>query len=72
MGILVLKTNIGDTLAKRLLQPIFDNHPEIQVWTVDTDDVDKVLRIEASDDLSYDEVIRLVMGQNFYCEELTN
>ncbi len=72
MGILVLKTNIHDTFAKRRIQPVFDNHPEIRAWTVDIDDEDKVLRIEASDNLSYDEVIQMVSGQDLYCEELTN
>lgn len=71
MKILILKTDISNASARNRVQPVFDNHPDIQKWAVDTEDIDKVLRIEATDNLSYSEVILLMRNQNFYCKELT-
>lgn len=70
MAILVLKTNIEDIHSKERLRPILDNHPAIEQWTIDTEDVDKVLRIVAKPELSYKEVIQLLNQESIDCEEL--
>ncbi|MEM9327084.1 MAG: hypothetical protein AAGA85_15555 [Bacteroidota bacterium] len=71
MRILVLKSNINTPDDQVLLQPAFDAHPAIYRWSVDTEDCDKVLRIEAADELSYEQVIAIAGERDFYCEELT-
>lgn len=70
MKILILKTDLQDDEAVDQVQDLLNSHPDIEKWTVDTEDIDKVLRIEAKDELSYDEVIAMVNYQNFKCEEL--
>ncbi|MEM8888477.1 MAG: hypothetical protein AAGD28_10895 [Bacteroidota bacterium] len=70
MKILILKTDLQDDEAVDQVQDLLNGHPDIEKWTVDTEDIDKVLRIEAKDELSYDEVIAMVNYQNFNCEEL--
>ena len=70
MKILILKTDLQDDEAVDQVQDLLNSHPDIEKWTVDTEDIDKVLRIEANDELSYDEVIAMVNYQNFHCEEL--
>ncbi len=71
MRILVLKTNINNHKDEEQVRSLFDRHPSIYQWTVDREDCDKVLRIEAAEDLSYDHVITLVQQINYQCEELT-
>ena len=52
------------------MKPIFNNHPIISKWSIDTEDIDNVLRIEAEDNLDEDEVKKLVIENGFYCEDL--
>lgn len=68
----VLKTNITSKKKVQLLEPAFRGHEAIHRWTVDTTDVDNVLRIEARPDLCHEEIIALVKNQGFYCEELAD
>ncbi len=70
MGILVLKTDIQDTGDLGLIRPVLNDHPDIRTWTVDTEDIDKVLRIEANESLSIEAVIQLVRELPIHCEEL--
>jgi hypothetical protein len=46
MAILIFKTNINKRLLKSTAQ-IFDVKEDIERWTVDLEDRDKVLRIES-------------------------
>ena len=71
MNILILKTDIYTVYAQHLFHAVFDKHPDIIDWSIDMEDVDKVLRIVATENLSSHEVIELVRQRNFYCEELT-
>ncbi|MEM6272413.1 MAG: hypothetical protein AAF998_23580 [Bacteroidota bacterium] len=60
MNIIVLKTDIPDQKSAQRLASVFGSQPSIIRWTVDTEDIDKVLRIEDDDTLSEQAVIRLV------------
>ncbi len=69
MNVLVFKTDIQSDEVNDL-KSILDIHPSVKVWSVDTQDIDKVLRVEAANGLSEMEVINLVRPQGFYCEVL--
>lgn len=70
MGILILKTDIEEAGTLPLIRPVLNDHPDIHHWTVDTEDIDKVLRIEAKETLSIAAVIQLVRDLPIHCEEL--
>jgi len=72
MDILIFKTNIRSKSKAKTLQPIFNNHPVIADWSVDTEDVDKVLRIESTGMLPEVEVIDMVQHLGFYCEVMVD
>jgi tRNA G26 N,N-dimethylase Trm1 len=70
MNVIVLKTNIQTKKKVKSLIPAFNNHAGIKRWNVDTEDVDKVLRVEADQSLQEIEIIQLIHSHGFSCEEL--
>lgn len=70
--VLIFKTDISTEVHIRGLKPALDNHPAILEWSVDTEDVDNVLRIEGDKSLSEREIIYLIRSYGFYCEVLTD
>jgi hypothetical protein len=69
LRVLVFKTNLRFKKDIRLISPVFNREAGILRWNVDTRDVDKVLRIETNG-LTEKEVIALVTGAGYCCEEL--
>ena len=67
---LIFKTNIQSKRHLLEVEEVFDMHPSIASWNVDTEDIDKVLRIEQAQVLAVDEVIRLVSLLGLKCEVL--
>ena len=50
---------------------VFNQHPYINDWNVDLQDIDKVLRVEASDRLSEADVIDIAQTFGFFnCESV--
>ena len=71
MDVLVFKTDLRTKSQLRAVSPIFKHLP-VQKWTVDTEDIDKVLRIEAIGQLTETDVISRIKKKGFYCEALTD
>ena len=71
MKVLVLKTNIKSELKKKKIEHHFNNHKSIYKWSIDLEDIDKVLRIEACHKLPQKEVLNLISAAGFSGEELT-
>jgi hypothetical protein len=67
--IYVFRTNIKTERDLHILGPILDEHPQIREWTVDTQDVDCVLRIVAYT-LRENDLINLLKEYDYYCAEL--
>ncbi len=67
--ILVFRTNVNTSKAIRELAPLFNGHLFISRWNFDLEDCDRILRIEASAQIS-DEIIKIVRSKGFDCEEL--
>lgn len=69
MEVFVFKTNINQLNRIEKLKPVINSHDKIYAWSVDMQDIDNVLRVEA--DLSTpNEIIQLVNKAGFSCEEL--
>jgi len=52
------------------IRPYFKQVNAILDWNIDTEDVDKILRIEAHESLTEQDVINLMHLKGFYCEPL--
>lgn len=70
MKLFIFKTDLKNKKKVKVVKPIFNQHPWIIDWSVDTEDEDKVLRIEASENLSENDIIYLIKIHGFYCEVL--
>jgi hypothetical protein len=69
--ILLFKTNIKTDEDKQKVAILLDSLPQIARWTVDCEDCDCVLRIEAKD-LSIQQIIVTVQQIGFECAELND
>lgn len=68
-NIFVFKTTIKTEEDKQKVALILDSLSQINRWTVDCEDCDCVLRIEA-DGISEEQIIEIVQRLGFGCEEL--
>ncbi len=53
-----------------MVAPVLDSHPFITRWTIDTEDIDKVLKVETKGNLSENNMINLLKSSGFDCEVL--
>ena len=72
MNLIILKTNLLTNKHVHTVQHVLNAHPGIGRWTVDTEDIDKVLRLEAAPALSEPDIIQLLACSGVRCEELPN
>ena len=70
MELYIFKTDIQNQEKAKALDTVFNKYPSINRWTIDTEDIDKVLRIESLDYLSENEVIRGIKEIGYNCEVL--
>jgi len=70
MKILIFRTDIKTKKKFKVIKPLFNEHPGIYDWSIDIEDIDNVLRIEATENLIESDVINLSKIQGFYCEVL--
>lgn len=67
--IIVLKSNASSAFDIQKLSALFDHHPMIARWTVDLEDIDRVIRIE-SHLIGIDEIVALITSTGLECSEL--
>ena len=72
MNLLIFKTDIKTKKEVEVVRPLFNNHPIITDWSIDTEDIDSVLRIEVQDDLNEKEIIHLIKKCGFYGDILAD
>ncbi len=72
MKLLILKTDLKTNRKINLLKPLLMDNPVIEAWNVDRNDIDNVLRIEATEQLKNDELIALLRSSGIQCEELND
>ncbi|MFY0714063.1 hypothetical protein J1D01_10330 [Seonamhaeicola sp. NFXS20] len=66
----ILKTDINTKVAINTIKLLFKSHPGIIKWSVDLEDIDKVLRVETNQTLDKNDIIEQVSAKGIYCEEL--
>lgn len=69
MDILIFKTDIANRWHKSMAQKLLNNLEGILRWTVDVEDIDHVLRVEAVNLPPRHVELVLAMG-GYYCEEM--
>ncbi|PKV53119.1 hypothetical protein ATE84_5254 [Aquimarina sp. MAR_2010_214] len=72
MELLIFRTDIKSKKKVKSLKPVLNNHSDIIKWSIDLEDIDNVLRIEATTNLSEVDVIDLVQIQGFYIKTLSD
>ena len=65
MELLIFRTDIKSADRVRHIQTILDDYPGVISWSVDLEDIDNVLRIEATAELSEMEVMVLGRQQGY-------
>lgn len=71
VDVLVFKTNINSEDELQKIAELLGNDPNIFRWSIDTDDIDNVLRIESAN-LSPENIILKISQAGFLCNELTD
>lgn len=72
MKLLIFRTDIKTKKKVKVTKPIFNNLSTIIKWSIDIEDIDNVLRIEAAENLNESDVIHLLNIYGFHCEALTD
>jgi len=67
--ILIFKTNIQTEFDKLRIKNVLDASHKVLKWTIDMDDIDRVLRV-VSDSLTAEQIISVINYVGFECAEL--
>ena len=70
MELFIFKTDIRTKRQIKQLKPVLESNSHISRWTIDMDDIDRVLKVETDVNSCQEELITLVKSQGIYCEEL--
>lgn len=70
MGIVILSTNLHSACRVEQISRCFDEHHKIIRWSVDTEDCDNVMRIEADEGFTEIDAIKLIRANGFVGEDL--
>ena len=68
--ILVFFTNIMNEIDRAKVLPILDALPGVYEWSIDLGDCDKVLRVEAWEDVS-GVIVSLLSSVGFHCRNMS-
>jgi hypothetical protein len=68
--VLVFRTNVNGWNEINRIRPVLNGHSLIRQWSVDTEDIDKVLRVVCSSQVNESTVIELLTNANLQCNEL--
>jgi len=69
--VFVFKTDIKSLNILDKVSPVLNNQHSIFQWSVDLEDIDKVLRIEANEILEEDKVIKKLSEKGVECMIMT-
>lgn len=68
--LLIFKTNVGELCTNCKVFKVLNNHAEIQQWSIDTEDVDCVLRVTTAT-LTSKQIITIINNLGHKCLELS-
>ena len=72
MNLFIFKTNVEPGRKLLALKRLFQEWKSIQNWTIDVEDIDRVLRVFVSSKVSEREVIRKIQSYGIQCERLSD
>lgn len=72
MEVYIYKTSIENQEGAKRLEALFKNYPSIRRWIVDTEDIDKVLKIESVENLIEKDLVESIRNAGYHCEEFPN
>ncbi|GAA3621884.1 hypothetical protein [Flavivirga jejuensis] len=72
MNLLLFQTNIKSKKKVKSIKPILNKHSDILKWSVDLEDIDHVLRIEATTNITETDVIDMVKTHGFHIKILAD
>lgn len=70
MELFILTTNVKNKHGLKFLSPLLNKHPLVNRWTIDLEDRDKVLRIEATREAKEIDIINLIVASGIKCASL--
>ena len=70
--LLIFRTDIKTKKKVKVVKSLFNNHAYIIDWSVDLEDIDNVLWINATEQLAESDVINLIKPKGFYCDALAD
>ncbi len=70
MNLFIFKTDVATNAKVESLKRFLQDNPIIRKWSVDLEDIDKVLKIETTVDLKETEIISHLASAGFNCETL--
>ena len=68
--VLVFRTSIATKKAVKVTASLFNEHPEIIDWSIDLEDWENILRIEAKENIKINSLIERIHALGFNCQEL--
>ncbi len=72
MNLHIFKTNILTIESLEFIIPVFKENTNILKWSIDIEDVDKVLKVNTQENTSESDIINLVTQKGFFCEVLSD
>jgi len=70
MQVLVFRSDIELKEKISHLEPLFNEHSDVLNWSIDFEDIDNVIRIEATENLTEVDVIEMAQMNGFHIEPL--
>ncbi|TGV00372.1 hypothetical protein [Flavivirga rizhaonensis] len=70
MHLLIFETDIESKEKVKSLHSLLNKHSSILKWSVDLEDIDNVLRIEATTNITETDIINMIKTRGFYIETL--
>ena len=70
MELLIFKTNIKTRKKVKTIKSLFEYQSSIIKWSIDLEDIDKVLKVNITETLNENDIKNLIKVKGFYCEAL--
>ena len=70
MHLIILKSDLNTEIKINYLNYLFKNNHNIFSWSINNEDIDNVLRIEAHNNITENKVIKLLKQIGVHCEPL--
>lgn len=70
MNLFIFRTDIKTKKKVESIKPFLNSHSNIIKWSIDLEDIDNVLKVKFTENLSEHELISAIKTRGFYCDVL--